>query len=225
MTGVGAGNTNVVVSYGAQSVSIPVSVPRTIPGDLNGDGEVDQDDLNIILDALNTPAVGPFDARDLNKDGVIDMLDAKQLVSLCTSRCNTTNIPPDVTNARASLATLWPPDHRMVPVSILGVSDPDGDSFTIRVDGITQDEPTIGVGDGDTCPDAAGVGSSGAQLRAERSGTGKGRVYTIYFNAQDSRGAESRGNVQVCVPHDQNGTCEFTGFHGKPAGDSTVCRP
>ncbi len=225
LTAVGTGNTNIVVSYGDKAMRVPVSVPRTIPGDLNGDGKVDQDDLNIILDALKTPAVGPFDARDLNKDGVIDILDAKQLVSLCTSRCNTINIPPDVTNARPSVATLWPPDHRMVPVSIVGVTDPDGDSVTIRVDGIGQDEPTMGLGDGDTCPDGAGVGTSTAQLRAERSGTGKGRVYTVYFTAQDSRGAESRGTVQVCVPHDQGGSCEFTGFRSRPVGDSTVCRP
>ena len=105
------------------------------------------------------------------------------------------------------------------------MTDLDGNSFTVNIDAIRQDEPTSGVGDGDTCPDGAGVGSATAQLRAERSGTGDGRVYTIFFTAQNSRAGKSRGTVQVCVPHDQGGTCEFSGFHSKPAVDSTVCNP
>src|SRR5260370_18688485 len=63
------------------------------------------------------------------------------------------------------------------------------------------------------------------QFSDERSGTGNGRVYTIFFTAQNSHAGKSRGTVQVCVPHDQGGTCEFTGFHSKPAVDSTVCNP
>lgn len=59
-----------------------------IPGDLNGDGVVDQKDLNLILHALNQPAAKPFDPRDLNYDGVINVLDARKLILLCTHpRC------------------------------------------------------------------------------------------------------------------------------------------
>lgn len=54
------------------------------PGDLNGDGVVDQTDLDILLAAKNTPATGPGDPRDLNGDGKIDALDARKLVTLCT---------------------------------------------------------------------------------------------------------------------------------------------
>jgi hypothetical protein len=67
----------------------------------------------------------------------------------------------------------------MIAVSIQGVVDPDCDAVTIRIDKIMQDEPVNGTGDGDTCPDASGVGTSTAQVRAERSGGGNGRVYTI----------------------------------------------
>ena len=41
---------------------------------------------------------------------------------------------------------------------------------------VTQDEPVNGLGDGDTGPDAVTL-SDGILLRAERSGTGDGRVY------------------------------------------------
>lgn len=59
-----------------------------IPGDLNDDGVVDQKDLNLILSALNQPVAKPFDPRDLNYDGVINVLDARKLILLCTHpRC------------------------------------------------------------------------------------------------------------------------------------------
>ena len=85
VTAVGHGTTMLTVSYGTLSARLMVSVPNSIRGDLNGDGRVDKDDLNIILAALNTLSIGPHDARDLNGDGVINALDARILVTLCTS--------------------------------------------------------------------------------------------------------------------------------------------
>jgi hypothetical protein len=42
-----------------------------------------------------------------------------------------------------------------------------------------------------------------AALRAERSGWGEGRVYTVRFECSDTTaGNVSRGSVQVTVPHD-----------------------
>jgi len=67
--------------------SIEIKAPA-IPGDLDNDGDVDRDDLNIILAARNTPASGPDDPRDLDGDGMITALDARKLVTLCTRpRC------------------------------------------------------------------------------------------------------------------------------------------
>jgi hypothetical protein len=90
----------------------------------------------------------------------------------------------------------------LVPVAIVGVSDPDGDPVHITITAITQDEP------GD---DATGVGSSVASLRAERDGGGDGRLYRVSFAADDGRGGRCMGAVTVCVPHDQG--------HGRSCGD------
>lgn len=133
----------------------------------------------------------------------------------------TLNRPPDVSQAAPSTAILWPPNHKMVPITILGVTDPDGDPFTIQITGISQDEPTNGLGDGDTCPDGQGINSATVQLRAERSGTGNGRVYTITFTATDSKGASSTGSVTVAVPHDMHSTAIDDGAKF----DSTSCFP
>jgi len=48
------------------------------------------------------------------------------------------NDPPVVASARPSVATLWPPDHSMVKVSILGIVDPNNNA-TIRITSVTQD--------------------------------------------------------------------------------------
>ncbi|HEU4389983.1 MAG TPA: hypothetical protein VFV34_19435, partial [Blastocatellia bacterium] len=82
-----------------------------------------------------------------------------------------------------------------------------------------QDEPVDGTGDGNTCPDATGVGTSTAQVRAERSGNGNGRVYTDFFTATDGKGGSCQGSVQVGVPHNSHGTAVDDGA----VYDSTGC--
>lgn len=60
----------------------------SIIGDLDGDQDIDRDDLNIILAARNTPAQGPDDPMDIDGDGKITALDARKLVTMCTRhRC------------------------------------------------------------------------------------------------------------------------------------------
>jgi len=90
-----------------------------------------------------------------------------------------------------------------VDVSVVGVTDPDGDPVTITITGISQDEPLNRGGSGNTCPEATGVGTATASLRAEREGGGDGRVYHLSFAADDGRGGRCTGTVTVCVPHDQ----------------------
>ncbi len=121
------------------------------------------------------------------------------------------NDPPSCNLAQPSVASLWPPTHKLVSVAIEGVTDTDSEynTVTLTVTGITQDEPVSGLGDGDTSPDGVIQGAS-ALLRAERSGTGNGRVYVVHFTADD--GFEScTGSVQVTVPHGRKGTATDDG--------------
>lgn len=120
------------------------------------------------------------------------------VVQALEAQCN-----PDCSKAVANPSELWPPNHKFVNVSVTGVTDPEGDPVAITITGITQDEPLNGLGDGDTCPDASGVGSAVARLRAERSGTADGRVYHVSFTASDGRGGQCVGAATACVPHDQ----------------------
>jgi hypothetical protein len=124
------------------------------------------------------------------------------------------NKPPVCTGVTVSPDTLWPPNHKFTVVTLVGATDPDGDQTTLTVTGVTQDEPLDGLGDGDTAPDAARVTgrSDQVQLRAERSGTGDGRVYRITFTVSDGKD-RCTGTVYVAVPHDQS---------GDPAVDTTT---
>jgi hypothetical protein len=90
--------------------------------------------------------------------------------------CQNVNQCPDCGGAGPTVATLWPPNHELVPVGVRSVTDPQGQATTIRIDSVTQDEPTEARRDGRTCGDGSGVGSATASLRAERSGLGDGRV-------------------------------------------------
>jgi hypothetical protein len=60
-------------------------------------------------------------------------------------------------------------------------------------------------GPGKNHPDGKGVGTSTAEVRAERDGKGDGRVYHIGFTADDGNGGTCSGVVLVGVPHDKGG--------------------
>lgn len=108
--------------------------------------------------------------------------------------------------------SLWPPNHKLRTVTVSGATDADGNTLTYTITGVTQDEPLNGLGDGDTSPDAfPGSSSDQALLRAERSGTGDGRVYALHVTVTDGVGGECTGTATVSVPHDQS---------GRPAVDS-----
>ena len=91
------------------------------------------------------------------------------------------NLPPDCSAVAATPGEISPaPRDQFRTVTLSGATDPDGDSLSYHVDGVTQDEPVTGIGDA-TSPDArltaAGAGSNQVELRSERNAQGNGRVY------------------------------------------------
>jgi hypothetical protein len=119
--------------------------------------------------------------------------------------------PPDCTLAQASPDTLWPPNHKLLPVTITGLTDADNDPVTLTITSVRQDEPVIGSDQSDSSPDAVVQASSALLLRAERAGAGNGRVYHLTFRATDSYSGQCTGTVTVCVPRNPHGTCSEGG--------------
>ena len=110
-------------------------------------------------------------------------------------------LAPAFKTLTASAATLWPPNHRMVTVALdavlVDLLDP---APTARIVGVSSNEPVDGADDGDTSPDWEITGPLSVNLRAERSGTGTGRIYTIQVEGRDAAGNTTLQTVSVSVP-------------------------
>ena len=104
---------------------------------------------------------------------------------------------------------LWPPNHKMVNVAIETLAgDNTGGPVTLSAQ-VLSNEPQDGLGDGDTSPDWTvpvinqATGIITLQLRAERSGAGDGRVYTIRITAADASNNTNTADAKIYVPHDK----------------------
>jgi subtilisin-like proprotein convertase family protein len=115
------------------------------------------------------------------------------------------NEAPVITNETVDKPVLWSPNRRLVDIAVsYNVADNFSNAANItRSLSVTSNEPIDGTGDGDTAPDWVIVSPMQVKLRAERSGIGTGRIYTIKITATDQFGNSSFKNVFVNVPHNQ----------------------
>lgn len=118
------------------------------------------------------------------------------------------NTPPTLAPV-ANVTTLWPPNHGMVDITIrANASDNSGRPVALAAI-VNSNEPQDGLGDGDMRPDWTEPlidqmnGIITLKLRAERSGRGTGRIYTITIIATDASGNSNQAKVEIKVPRDQ----------------------
>jgi hypothetical protein len=107
---------------------------------------------------------------------------------------------PVITGASANPSLLKPPNHKLVPVTVnYATTDNCGGTVTCSLS-VTSNEPINSTDDGDTSPDWIIEDAHHLKLRAERSGVGTGRVYTITITCTDAAGNSSSNTVTVSVP-------------------------
>lgn len=140
--------------------------------------------------------------------------------------------PPVIVSASANPDVLWPPNHKMVAVTVSATVIDSCGPTSWKIIGVASNEPADGKGQssgkgkgngkgnghgngngnsggegngsGDTTPDCQITGPHTLLLRAERDGNGDGRVYSITIQATDAAGNLSATYVvTVSVPHDQ----------------------
>jgi hypothetical protein len=111
--------------------------------------------------------------------------------------------PPEISNVSADPNSLWPPNHKMRDVEIRYVAKDNCSPVTSTLS-ISSNEPVNGSGDGNTGPDWQVIDNHHVKLRAERSGNGAGRIYTITITSRDDCGNVSTATVTVVVSHDQS---------------------
>ena len=125
------------------------------------------------------------------------------------------DLPPVCATAAAGAST-FPPNRTMRPVAITNVTDPDQDAVTLTITAICQDELS-NAHPSRFDVDGTGVGTAGAAVRAEVNHPGDGRVYHIFFDADDGKGGVCSGEIKVNVLVTPKGTA----IDGGPLFDST----
>jgi predicted extracellular nuclease len=119
---------------------------------------------------------------------------------------NDSDVTPPTLEVSVSPDMLWPANHKYVEVTATVVATDNFDpSPTITLVSVTSNEPDDGLGDGDAPNDIVILNDYTFQLRAERAGTGAGRVYTITYLATDACGNWTEASATVTVPHDMSG--------------------
>jgi len=110
-------------------------------------------------------------------------------------------IPPVVDFIDVTPDLLWPVNHKYVDVTAtVAASDNIDQNPTIELLAVTSNEPDNGDDDGDTINDIVIVDDFHFMLRAERSGIGTGRVYTITYMVTDACGNSTTASIYVMVP-------------------------
>jgi hypothetical protein len=110
---------------------------------------------------------------------------------------------PVITGESASPNVLWPPNHKMKDVTVTYSTTGGCGSVDCTISSIGSNEPVNGLGDGDAAPDWQLVDAHHVKLRAERGGSGTGRIYTITITCTDSGSHTTSKNVTVTVPLSQ----------------------
>jgi len=130
--------------------------------------------------------------------------DASNNLGTATQTVTIVDTTPPKIEVKLSPTVLWSPDHKLVPINAtITVEDKCDPKPTYKLLSVTSNEPDNGLGDGDTPKDVL-IGTDGTfMVRAERSGSGTGRIYTVIYEARDAKGNASTGQATVVVPKSQ----------------------
>jgi hypothetical protein len=106
------------------------------------------------------------------------------------------NTPPTITGMSANPSVLWPPNQKMVDVTINYNATDNCGQPACQISSVTCNEPI-------SSSNYTIVDGHHVKLSADRLGSGNGRIYTITITCTDASGNSSSQAVKVTVPHDQ----------------------
>jgi hypothetical protein len=173
-----------------------------------GSYDPNKDEITLSLDNLGPFSIGEHYVNLTVTDeyGESDTCEAKLTVVDTTA--------PTIDTLSATPSVLKPPNHKMVLITpTITVSDNCDPNPVVVLTSITMNEgeetntydPNYDstVGDGHTLNDIHIDENGDIYLRAERSGTGTGRIYTIIYTVTDASSNSASASATVTVPHDQ----------------------
>src|SRR5262249_36989565 len=172
----------------ASAAATPRTVECTSPDatDVTLDGSASSDpDNNIALfawrrdsrtgaDVGGDPIVHLTQPLGFTQPYVLAVVDTAGQASTHTTAVTLLDTPaptaPPIPSVSASPATLWPPNHKMVPVTVTAAASDACGAATCSIASITSNESVNGQGDGNTAADWEITRPLTATVRAERSG-------------------------------------------------------
>jgi hypothetical protein len=173
----------------AKDVTVPAGPDCTANASID-DGSFDPDGDPL---AITQSPAGPYPLGTTNV--LLTVTDPKGATSQASATVTVVDAtPPAVTGVSASPSSLWPPNHKMVNVTINYGAGDNCSAVSCEL-AVTSNEPAAG--------DWEIVDAHHVRLRAERLGGGSGRVYTIVITCKDAAGGTTVKTVPVVVRHDQ----------------------
>jgi hypothetical protein len=134
-------------------------------------------------------------------DGQLSPDDANALFNAVMQEIvNLDTTPPAISGLSTLACNLWPPNHKLVRVAVVSATDDRSGIASFIVTG-TSNEPSHG--DPDIVINGTGLEPRAVWLRAEREGSGRGRVYTLTATVTDQAGNFASSHVTCAVPHDR----------------------
>jgi len=135
----------------------------------------------------------------------LTVTDDKGASATCTATVTVADTAPPTVSCRLLVPQLWPASLDLVNVGLSASAADNCDSgpaLTVVV--YSNESETGNAGSGRFSPDAKDIALGTLRLRAERNGSGYGRVYLVVVSATDAAGNVGRCSCTAVVPRVQN---------------------
>ena len=179
---------------------------------------------------MSVPSMGPTASHTYNLSDISSLTASNAHLFFGNSAVGTTfsnlrviraadTTPPVISSLTATPSLIWPPNHKMVPVTLTAAATDNVGVASLKIVSVTvaeagdrdreheakrnesddheHDGDSNGKGNGARADDYKITGDLTLKLRAE-----KGNVYTITVKALDAAGNAATKTVTVSVPHD-----------------------
>jgi hypothetical protein len=182
---------------------------------LDGRGSSDPEDNAILFSWFQGSRVGPSvgsgeiaevqQAAGAPTDYLLRVIDAFGQSDEAVTTVGVVDTTAPELSLSVSPAMLFPPNHKLVAVTVNPVVDDACDaSPTLRLVSIASNEGDLADGSGHSSPDIQdaqfGIDDRLLLLRAERRGSGSARIYTITYEAVDANGNVTSSQATVVAP-------------------------
>jgi hypothetical protein len=168
------------------------------------DGSSDPDGNPITV--VQSPA-GPYPLGATHV--TLTCTDSNGASATCGATVTVVDATPPSLGLAVDRSTLWPPNHKLVPVHVTATSRDDCDERpSITLASIVSSDPDPGHEDVQGA--AIGTPDFDFELRAERKDENSPRTYTICYDSRDAAGNGVRQCIVVPVQHDLGGRADGT---------------